>query len=65
VAETYLLATRCPVCIGGMTLIQALERNLRTCPTMPREKVQAVNLRGRKYRCGGQGGLLRNSKEAG
>src|SRR6516165_6696538 len=42
-------------CIGGMTLIRALVRNLRTCPTMPREKAQAANLRGRKYRCGGQG----------
>src|SRR6516165_6233360 len=42
-------------CIGGMTLIRALVRNLRTCPTMSREKVQAENLRGRKYRCGGQG----------
>src|SRR5262249_57460133 len=38
-------------CIGGMTLIRALVRNLRTCPTMPREKAQAANLRGRKYRC--------------
>src|SRR3979490_882319 len=42
-------------CIGGMTLVRALVRNLRTCPAMPREKVQAAKLRGRKYRCGGQG----------
>src|SRR5271156_4185711 len=38
-----------------MTLVRALVRNLRTCPAMPREKVQAAKLRGRKYRCGGQG----------
>src|SRR5258705_11360914 len=43
-------------CIGGMTLVRALVRNLRTCPAMPREKVQAAKLRGRKYRCGGPGG---------
>src|SRR5262249_51986921 len=42
-------------CVGGMTLIRALVWNLRTCPAMPREKVQAAKLRGRKYRCGGQG----------
>src|SRR5207248_11318276 len=28
-------------CIGGMTLVRALVRNLRTCPAMPREKAQA------------------------
>jgi hypothetical protein len=31
-------------CIGGMTLVWALVRNLRTCPAMPREKVQAAKL---------------------
>src|SRR6267143_599828 len=34
-------------CIGGMTLVRALVRNLRTCPAMPREKVQAAKLRGK------------------
>src|SRR5260370_512719 len=29
-------------CIGGMTLVRALVRNLRTCPAMLREKVQAA-----------------------
>src|SRR5271169_1510203 len=33
-------------CIGGVTLIWALERNLRTWPAMPREKAQAENPRG-------------------
>src|SRR5664279_1227672 len=29
-------------CIGGVTLIRAFVRNLRTRPTMPREKAQAA-----------------------
>src|ERR1700676_3618617 len=29
-------------CIGGVTLIRAFVRNLRTWPTMPREKAQAA-----------------------
>src|ERR1700722_2398434 len=29
-------------CIGGVTLIRAFARNLRTWPTMPREKAQAA-----------------------
>ena len=33
-------------CIGGVTLIWALVRNLRTWPAMPREKAQAENPRG-------------------
>ena len=35
--------------------MRALARNLRTWPTMPREKAQVVNPRGRKYRCVGEG----------
>src|SRR5271170_2493824 len=30
-------------CIGGVTLIRAFVRNLRTWPTMPRENAQAVD----------------------
>src|SRR5262252_7837880 len=41
-------------CIGGVTLIRALLRNLRTCLVMLREKAQAEKPRGRKYRCTGQ-----------
>src|SRR5947208_10979596 len=52
-------------CIGGMTLVRALVRNLRTCPAMPREKVQAAKLRGRSTDAADRGGLLRNSEEAG
>ena len=37
-----------PGVLGGMTLVRALVRNLRTCPAMPREKVQAAKLRGRQ-----------------
>src|ERR1700756_967804 len=52
-------------CIGGMTLVRALVRNLRTCPAMPREKVQAAKLRGRKYRCGGEGGAAPEMRGSG
>ena len=37
--------TYCPCgvrCVGGVTLIRALVRNLRTWPAMPREKAQAA-----------------------
>jgi hypothetical protein len=40
---------------GGVTLVLALVRNLRTCSVVPREKVQAEDLRGRKYRNTEQG----------
>jgi hypothetical protein len=36
-------------CIGGMTLIRAFVRNLRTGTVLQREKVQVENPRGRKY----------------
>src|SRR4029077_15524625 len=39
-------------CRGGVTLIRAFLRNLRTWPVMPREKAQAEKPRGRKYRRG-------------
>jgi hypothetical protein len=42
-------------CIGGMTLIRAFVRNLRTGSVMQREKAQVENPRGRKYRCTDQG----------
>jgi len=42
-------------CRGGVTLIRAFLRNLRTWPVMPREKAQAEKPRGRKYRCTGEG----------
>ena len=42
-------------CIGGMTLIWAFARNLRTGSVMLREKAQVENPRGRKYRCTDQG----------
>jgi hypothetical protein len=42
-------------CKGGVTLIRAHLRNLRTCPAMPREKAQAEKPQGRKYQCAGQG----------
>src|ERR1017187_6115075 len=40
---------------GGVTLVWALVRNLRTCSAVIREKAQAVAPRGRKYRSAGQG----------
>jgi hypothetical protein len=40
---------------GGVTPVWALVRNLRTCSVMRRDKAQAVDPRGRKYRCAGQG----------
>jgi hypothetical protein len=42
-------------CIGGMTLIWAFVRNLRTGSVMRREKAQVETPRGRKYRCTDQG----------
>src|SRR5215472_12789571 len=42
-------------CIGGVTLIRALLRNLRTCLVMRKEKAQAEETRGRKYQCASQG----------
>jgi hypothetical protein len=42
-------------CIGGVTLIWALVGNLRTCAVMLREKAQAADPRGRKYRCADAG----------
>ena len=41
--------------IGGMTLIRAFVRNLRTWMAMVREKAQVDDPRGRKYRCTNQG----------
>ena len=38
-----------------MTLVLALVRNLRTCSVVPREKAQADDPRGRKYRNTEQG----------
>jgi len=40
---------------GGMTLIWAFVRNLRTGSVMLREKAQVDTPRGRKYRCTDQG----------
>ena len=40
---------------GGVSLAQALARNVGTCVTMPREKVQGDVPRGRKYRSVAQG----------
>ena len=40
---------------GGVTLVLALVRNLRTCSVVPREKAQAEDPRGRKYRNTEQG----------
>src|SRR5882724_7649700 len=42
-------------CIGGVTLIRAFVRNLRTWSVMIREKAQAEAPRGRQYRCAEQG----------
>lgn len=42
-------------CIGGVTPIWAPVWNVRTLPVMPREKAQAADPRGRKYRCAGKG----------
>src|SRR6516162_6636728 len=52
-------------CIGGMTLIRALVRNLRTCPTMPRERYKQRTCEAESTDALGRGGLLRNSKQAG
>ena len=41
--------------IGGMTLIWAFVRNLRTGSVMQREKAQVADPRGRKYRYTDQG----------
>ena len=41
--------------LGGVTLIRAFVRNLRTWAVMLREKVQVADPRGRKYRSTGQG----------
>jgi hypothetical protein len=54
--ERYLLTGHVGVrCIGGMTLIRAFVRNLRTGSVMQREKAQVDTPRGRKYRCTDQG----------
>jgi len=54
--ERYLLSGHAGVrCIGGMTLIRAFVRNLRTGLVMLREKAQVETPRGRKYRCTDQG----------
>ncbi len=54
--ERYLLTGHAGVrCIGGMTLIRAFVRNLRTGSVMQREKAQVENPRGQKYRCTDQG----------
>jgi hypothetical protein len=42
-------------CSGGVTPIWAPVGNVRTLPAMPREKAQAVDPRGRKYRYAGEG----------
>jgi hypothetical protein len=42
-------------CRGGMTLIRAFVRNLRTGSVRKREKAQVGDPRGRKYRCTDQG----------
>src|ERR1700747_861942 len=42
-------------CIGGVPLIRAFVRNLRTWSVMLREKAQAEAPRGRQYRCAEQG----------
>ena len=39
--------------------------DLRTWTAMSKEKTQVAKPRGRKYRCAGQGGLLRSSGEVG
>jgi hypothetical protein len=45
--ERYLLTAHAGVrCIGGMTLIRAFVRNLRTGSVMQREKAQVENPRG-------------------
>ena len=54
--ERYLLTGHAGVrCIGGMTLIRAFVRNLRTGSVMQREKAQVDTPRGQKYRCTDQG----------
>ena len=42
-------------CTGGVTLVWAFVRNLRTWFAMVREKAQAEAPRGQKYRCAGSG----------
>src|SRR5450759_74235 len=42
-------------CTGGVNLIRAFVRNLRTWLAMPREKAQAVAPRCRKDQCASQG----------
>src|SRR5580700_3095158 len=45
-------------CTGGMTLIRAFVRNLRTGSVMVREKAPVDDPRGRKYRCADQAHCL-------
>src|SRR6266446_1599254 len=52
-------------CIGGMTLVRALVRNLRTCPAMPRKRYKQRNCEAESTDAAGRGGLLRNSEESG
>jgi hypothetical protein len=40
---------------GDMTPAWASGQNVSTLPVMPREKAQATDPRGRKYRCTGEG----------
>src|ERR1700730_14276852 len=51
--------------VGGAKLNQALVRNVRTWPAMPREKAQASNREAESTDAPGRGGLLRSSEEAG
>jgi len=60
--------TYCPCDVrrtGGVTLVRAFVRNLRTWAVMRREKAQVDVPRGRKYRSTDRGELLRSSEEAG
>jgi len=50
-------------CTGGVTLVRAFVRNLRTWAVMAREKVQVGDPRGWKYRSTDRGALLRSSEE--
>jgi hypothetical protein len=48
-----------------VTLVRAFARNLRTCPTMLREKAQALDREAENTDASNRGGLLRSSGEAG
>src|SRR5215831_16250102 len=51
-------------CLGGVTLIWAFARNLRTCAVMPREKAQGRKPKAESTDALSRGGLLRSSNEA-